>query len=259
MAETRWLRELAGDDEVGLLFTATGDDLFRIMERVLELADRRTEVENRLIELLSLAVDQGIDDTYGSVWICLILGEIQSRPAIPVLLRALAGSDEPLQEAAVDALRRLGEPAFDAVMDALREEHSLDFELAAYRVLEGAALWEHPYLLEEVRDFLCERILSGSLPAPALEAAALTVARLGDRRVLDYLRKVLRDQFQDRNAALRDAVEMLEENESGLPLIADFVHWTDRVAWLLGEAFTFPEEEPPRPGKKKRGKARFDF
>ena len=237
MEESRWLREHVEDEELSLLFTAVGDDLRRAIEYVMDRAARRSAVERSLLELLELAVNENLDDTYGSVWISLILGELQCRNAIPIFLRALGSGDEVLRDAAVDALRRIGEPAFDAVMKALEENREEEFELACYAALEGAGAWEHPYLLEEIRDFLLERIRNSELSAPALEAAALALARLGDRRAIEPIRSLLVERFGNINPALRDAVEMLEENREGIPLPSRLSSWEDRLEWITGEAF----------------------
>jgi HEAT repeat protein len=242
MAEHPWLRETVEDEDVALLFTAAGVELRKAISYVMERAAQRSSFEETLLRLLELAVDEGIDDTDGSVWISLVLGEIQSRRAIPIFLRALSGEDEALCDAAVDALRRIGEPGFDAVMEALEENDELTFQLAGYRTLEGAATWDHPYLLEEVKDFLLARVAAPNAPAPALEGAALALAQLGDRRALRHLKTLLKDRFEGVNASVQDAVEMLEENQEGIPLITSLPPWEDRLAWLTGESFRAPPQ-----------------
>ncbi|HAK95741.1 MAG TPA: hypothetical protein DCM87_12280 [Planctomycetes bacterium] len=237
MNDDRWLREIADDDEVSLLFTAAGDDLLRAIEVCIELAGRRSAVERRLIELLELAVDEGLDDSSGAVWIALVLGEIQSRPAVPVLVRALAASDETLAEAGIDAIKRIGEPAFDALMQALDGAEEPEFEHAAYQAIEGVATWEHPYMLDEVRDFLLDRVRQPAIGARSIEDAALVLARLGDRRALPVLKKILGNRFKGLNPALQDAIEMLQENNDGVPLASAAIPWQERVRWLAGDAF----------------------
>ncbi len=256
MEDFKWLRERVNDEEILLLFTAVGDDLRRAVGYVMERASRRSSVENTLIELLEQAVDEGVDDTEGSVWIALILGELQSRRAVPVLLRALACEDETLAEAAVDAIQRIGEPAFDAVMEALEETQSLEFELACYRALQGAGAWEHPYLLQEVKDFLLDRLSRRELHPTAYENLALTLARLGERRALDPIRTVLSEKFHNVNSALQDAVEMLEENEAGVPYGVTIPSWEERLEWITGESFRLKppqqQEDSPGAGPKRR-------
>jgi HEAT repeat protein len=243
MSDDRFLRETADDDELSLLFTAVGEDLTGAIADCIELAGRRSAVERRMIEMLESAVDDGLDDSSGAVWIALVLGEIQSHAAIPVLVRALAGRDETLAEAAIDAIKRIGEPAFDAVMQALEDADNPDFEHAACHALEGVSSWEHPYMLAEVRDFLLERIGRRSLSTRALEDAALAAARLGDVRALPLIKKALKGRFKGVNAALQDAVEMLQENKAGVPLVVDATPWQERVEWMTGDAFTPDEKE----------------
>ncbi len=237
MNDDRRLREMADDDEVSLLFTTAGDDLVHAIDGCIELAERRTAIERRLVELLELAVDEGPDDSSGAVWIALVLGEIQSRPAIPALIRALAGSDETLVEAGIDAIKRIGEPAFDAIMQAMDGAEDPEFEHAAYQALEGVATWEHPYMLGEVRDFILDRVTRPSLGARSLEDAALALARLGDRRALPVLEKILKSRFKGLNPALQDAVEMLQENTDGVPVAAAAIPWQERVRWLIDDRF----------------------
>jgi HEAT repeat protein len=253
MADQGWLREDVPDDEVGLLFTSVGDDLHKAIANVMERAARNTSVEATLIDLLERAVEEESDDTGGAVWIALILGELGSREAIPTLVRALYSEDEPLCEAAVDALRRIGEPGFDEIMKALDRNENVEFELACYRALEGVGAWDHPYLLDEVRDFILARFTMGALPAAALEGAALTLARLGDRRALEPIRGLLRDRFQNLNASLRDAAEMLEENAEGIPLVPSMTAWEDRLAWLTrGEARRTGEKDAANGPRRRR-------
>ena len=237
MNDYRRQRDMADDEELSILFTAAGNDLVRAIEDCIELAGRRSAFERRLIELLELAVDEGLDDPAGAVWIALILGEIQSRPAIPALIRALTGSDEALAEAGVDAIMRIGEPAFEAIMQALDGAEEPEFEHAAYQALAGAAAWEHPYLLEEVRDFLLERLKRPALGARSLEDAGLALARLGDRRALPVLKRILKERFKGLNPALQDAIEMLQENAAGVPIATVVTQCMERERWLTRDTF----------------------
>jgi HEAT repeat protein len=234
--------DMADDDEVSLLFTAVDEDLAGAIEDCIELAGRRTAIERRLVELLEAAVDEGTDDSSGAMWVALVLGEIQSRSAIPALVRALSGHDEALIDAAVDAIKRIGEPAFDAVMQSMEGADNADFEHAACQALEGVAMWEHPYMLAEVRDFILERVKSPALPARSLEDGAHALAHLGDLRALPILSKLLKDRFKGNNPAIQDAIEMLDENKAGLPLVTGATPWQERVEWMTGDALT-PDEE----------------
>ncbi len=242
MDDDRSARDMPEDDEISLLFTAVGKDLTGAIEDCIELAGRRSAVERRLVELLDAAVEEGADESSGTAWVALVLGEIQSRAAIPALVRALAGSDETLCDAAIDAIRRIGEPAFDAVMQAMEGADAPEFEHTAYQALEGVATWEHPYMLGEVRDFILDRIKRPALPARAMEDGALALARLGDLRALSILKKALAGRFKGVNPTIQDAIEMLQENKDGAPLIAGATPWQERVEWMTGDAFT-PDEE----------------
>ena len=254
MTESRWLRETVEDEDISLLFTAVGDDLLKTISYTMDRAAGRLSVEHSLIDLLSLAVEERNDDTQGSVWIALILGEMRSVEAIPVLLRALAAPDETMADAAEDAFKRLGEPGFEAVMRALSDTEDPSFLLAGYRALEGAGAWEHPYLVEEVGDFLLDHAAAPDQTAAVVEGAALALARLGDRRALEPLKTLLTRRFKNINPSLRDAVEMLEENSAGVPMQVDLTAWEERVGWLSSEGFQMHDldkNEPTDPARRR--------
>jgi len=248
------------DEQIALLFTASGEDLERIVEDTMARAERASGVERTLLELLEAAVDEGIDDTNGAVWISLILGELQSREAIPLFLRALSQDDESLAEAAVDALRRIGEPALDAVMQALDADTTDEFQESCFKALEGAGAWDHPYLVEEARDCVLGRLEAGGLSDRGLEAAAMALARLGDRRAIEPIKAALAERFHNVNGSLTDALEMLEENEAGTPLLPGLPSWEDRLTWLSRaslEGFEPPQRD--RGPKRRRPTKPKDF
>ena len=78
MHEVPWLREMIDNDDLLPLFTSDSGDIHKSIGEVMDLANRKKDVERELIQLLGIAAEHGNDDTKGALWIMLILGEIQS-------------------------------------------------------------------------------------------------------------------------------------------------------------------------------------
>ncbi len=232
MATCPWLRDFVEREEIDPLFTATGSELKKSIKDLMLLANRQYEIENELNSLLEISVEKGNDDTRGSVWIALILGEIQSRQAIFTLVKALASRDESLQEAAIDALTRIGEPAFDALMEYAEGTPDPDFDVAGMKTLSCARVWSHPYLLDEVKSFMLKKIQTPGLSQRPLEAAAMANAKLGNTKALTPLKAILKKRFNGMNGFIQDAIEMLEENPEEQPIQDRHPVWEERFELL---------------------------
>lgn len=237
MHEIPWLREMIENEDLLPLFTSDNEDLHKTIADIMDLANRKKDVERELIHLLEVAATHGNDDTQGALWIMLILGETQSRESIFTLINALKSPDEALQEGASDAIQRIGEPAFEALMESCAGTPPTEFDQISLATLTGAIAWEHPYLLDEVRDFIVEKIGNEDLPQRSLESAALASAMLGDRRALPVLQSLLKARYGGVNAALQDAIGMLEDNPEGAPIPKQIVTWEDRVSQLTEHLF----------------------
>ena len=236
--DVEWLREMADDDFL---------DLFSEDESTIEAAVRRCiaqvledpGVEQRLVDLVDTGLDLGNDDTSASVWATVILGEAQSRYAVPLLLRCLASEeDETLQDAAGVALLRIGTPALAALMDAIDEGDDLRLNAPGYHLLGSVCLIDDEMLHRRVREFLESRIeLERRSPASntSLERLCQAVAYNGDKSQEEAIRSILVERYNGHNATIEDALALLQDNQSGEPIIPSTAPWEQRYGWLFDD------------------------
>ena len=232
--DTPWLREMV-DDDLLVLFVDDGEEIARAVRHFIALAREKGAVEEQLIDLLEMSLEHLNDESNASMWAIVILGEIGSVRAIPVLRRALL-ADEVLQDSAQIALLRIGSPAVEAVMDAIDEDENPRLNRAAYPLLGMIGVLEDKLMSERVANFLQARVpieRRSEREDSALEELFQAVARIGDRRQLESMKEILREEFSENNPALQDAIELLEENIAGVAIGASTPPWEERYGWVL--------------------------
>ncbi len=232
--DTPWLREMV-DDDLLVLFVDDDEEIARAVRHFITLAGERDAVEGQLIDLLEMSLEHLNDESSASMWAIVILGEIGSVRAIPVLRHALL-ADEVLQDSAQIALLRIGSPAVEAVMDAIDEDENPRLNRAAYPVLGMIGVLEDNLMSERVAGFLQARVpveRRSEREDSALEELFQAIARIGDRRQLESMKEILREEFSENNPALQDAIELLEENIAGVAIGASTPPWEERYGWVL--------------------------
>ncbi len=232
--DTPWLREMV-DDDLLVLFVDDGEEIARAVRHFIALAREKGAVEDQLIDLLEMSLEHLNDDSSASMWAIVILAEIGSVRAIPVLRRALL-ADEVLQDSAQIALLRIGSPAVEAVMDAIDEDENPRLNRAAYPLLGMIGVLEDNLMSERVANFLQARVpieRRSEREDSALEELFQAIARIGDRRQLESMKEILREEFSENNPALQDAIELLEENIAGVAIGASTPPWEERYGWVL--------------------------
>src|SRR5262245_52063586 len=91
-----WLREMV-DEDLLVLFRTDPEALELAVPHLIEVARQDADLEGRLIDLLDQAIAHQNDDSQASLCAAIILGEVPSTRAIPVLARGLSSdADEVL-------------------------------------------------------------------------------------------------------------------------------------------------------------------
>ncbi len=236
-AEVPWLREMVDDDFLGL-FSELSDEVARTTRQLALRAADDPSVPERLIEALRTSIQEQNDDTQASVWMALLLGEIRDPLGMEVLILGLGGDDETIQEAAGDALLKMGPPAIDALIDELWDDPSPQLAEAGYRLLGNTGSLNDEGLLERARNFLADQVdREAAKPQEErrLESLFQASALLGDRRMLEVMDRILRERFGGTNAGIFDSREMLRENATGSPVVHDALPWVEAHRWLFDE------------------------
>ncbi len=232
-----WLRDMVDDEMLGL-FSEGSHHVARTARTLVALSADDPVIADKLIDALETSLEHGNDDTQATVYISLILGEIRSRDAVPILLRALGGEDETVQQAAEDALLKIGAPSIYPLMDGYEEEPNAQFTEAGYRLLGNVGGLNDEDLLQRARDFLLERVQTEEVTPRsehAIERLFHASALLGDRRMMPIMDRVLRTRFRGLNAAIQDSRDMLSENAQGIPIVHDKLPWVEPHRWLFDE------------------------
>lgn len=230
-----WLREMV-DQEMADLFSEDEEVMRTAVRRLVRDAQQDERLEAQLIDLVETSLELENDDSSATAWAALILGEIRSEQAVDVLVRTLAHEDEELQEAARIAILRIGGPAVRALMERLEEEVYPGLPVPGYELLGSVGMIQDRDLTLAVRDFLearVERERRNPSARGALEAVCLAVARIGDIRQVEKIRRIISEDFHGRNPALTDALEMLEENVAGEAFCPTSPPWEERYGWLF--------------------------
>ncbi len=201
------------------------DDSHTVMEACLDLVKvvfDDPELEQELIELLETTLDEGEGYSSGVICSVLLLGEVRSTVATPVILRCLQQDDEVLQRASIRTMRRIGSPAFDAVIELL-DDIELDGELAALAIecLEGVSLHDLPQSREAIEECLRADLMRPQMPVQRTEATALALAHLGVVEAIEIIERVLDRDFPDGNAFITDALDLLRDHPQGLSGFAE--------------------------------------
>ena len=116
-SEPQWLRETVDDELVGL-FSDDREDISGTVSRLLERLPFDHQLENQLIDTLQTALELDNDDTDGSLWITLLLGEAAVTRAIPTFVDALGRDDsEELQTVAGIAVLKCGTPGIEHLIE----------------------------------------------------------------------------------------------------------------------------------------------
>jgi hypothetical protein len=236
-ADVPWLREMVDDDFLGL-FSELSEEIARTTRQLALRAADDPSVPERLIEALRTSILEHNDDTQASVWMALLLGEIREPLGMEVLILGLGGDDETIQEAAGDAMLKMGPPAIDALIDELWDDPSPQLAEAGYRLLGSVGSLHDEGLLERARNFLADQVdREAAKPQDErrLESLFQASALLGDRRMLEVMDRILRERFGGINAGIFDSREMLRENATGSPVVHDALPWVEAHRWLFEE------------------------
>lgn len=224
------------DEGLRGLFAEDEEELHREVRGVLSAALEDEEVADNLCDLLEASLQHRNDDSAATLMAAIILGEVRCKRAVPLLVRGLsAEEDEELRDVSIVALLRMGPTALMQVMDAVEEDDFLALNRSAYELLGQTGTLEDPRLVQHVADFLETRIgpeRRKPLGESAIENLSSAISRLGDRRQLGALRRVLSEDFHGRNTVLQDACELLEENPSGTAYVPTLAPWEERYGWL---------------------------
>ena len=238
MTDTPWLREMV-EEELEELFSPDKHTVQRSVQRILDrLPFDRAGLDADLIEALQISVDEHNDDTDASLWIALILGQAGITRAIPILIHCLGNTDDDeMRQASGVALLKMGPSGLEQLLAYLEEEEpSIGLSVAAYEILPGVTCLDDPELTARVIEFLRERVeLDAGRPGAArlIEQAAAALARLGDRHAIASLEKLLSSESFANNGILEDALDMLQENEKGLPISYEVIPGSEDFEWLF--------------------------
>jgi hypothetical protein len=175
------------------------------------------ELEQKLIDLIQWALDQGEGFDAGELCCALILGEIRSAPSTDTLLRCLQQEDEILQRISTRSLQRIGARSFDTILELL-EDPDIDGEVAALMIesLEGVSLHDLPDSRDRIETQLRLDLTRPQLPNLRKEATAIALAHLGVAETTELMEQVLQRDYPGGNAFILDALEFLQEHPEGL-------------------------------------------
>ncbi|MEM7167816.1 MAG: hypothetical protein AAF581_20360 [Planctomycetota bacterium] len=241
-APRSWFRDNVDAQIVGL-FSEEQDVVGATIQELVEGVATDEDLIDTLLETLQQSLDEQCDETQGTAWIALILGELEVLEALGPLLQATScDDDEVLVMAAVRSLRRLGRPAFATILERLEEDD--DYEAAAFaaavQVLEGVQLHDLSDVQAEVEEALIaylERARAEQQFAPIakIEAVAVALAHLGVARARPVI-EAINEQLLAGNAFLQEALEIMEEQPGGVPCSAA-ASWLEEFHWAFGEPF----------------------
>jgi hypothetical protein len=236
---TPWLRDMVEDDLLDL-FSEEPTVLQDAVRRLIGRAPDDPDLELRLVDLLDAAVEHENDDSSASLCATIILGEIRSTRAVDTLVRSLSRDfDEALQEAAGVALLRIGAPGLEGLMEAIEESEGRELAAPGYMILGRSGVIDDAALHRKVLDFLEARTAVEDV-RPRAESALtelfLATAYLGDKSRIPFIKTWLAGRPAGSEPGAQDAVEILEENEAGVPIVGDVAPWEESYGWLFGDA-----------------------
>ena len=232
-----WLREDV-DERLEGLFTENPSVIAVTVSDVIGEARDDPELEDILIETLNTALVEGNDETTGSAWCAVILGELPTDEGIAVLVLALTSEDEVVRAAAARALRRIGDPATEALLEVLNEETvGADLFAAAAECFHTGTTEAGTDLRERIEERMMRELLAipESLdrdPVRRMEVAGLTLACLGVARAREAIDRVMKREPLMNNSFLQEAIEILDEYPEGLPR-PTALGWQEEFRWVL--------------------------
>ena len=236
---TPWLRDMV-DEDLLELFSDEASVLQDAVRRLVARAPDDPDLEVRLIDLLDAAVEHENDDSSASLCATIVLGEIRSTRAVDTLVRSLSRDfDEALQEAAGVALLRIGAPGMEGLMEAIEESEGRELAAPGYMLLGKSGVLSDGGLRRKVLDFLESRTpLEDGKPRAdsALTELFFAAAYLGDRSRIPFIKEWLAGRPPGSEPGAQDAVEILEENDAGVPIVGDLAPWEESYGWLFGDA-----------------------
>ena len=242
-SEPQWLRETVDDELVGL-FSDNREDISDTVSRLLERLPFDHQLEDKLIDTLGAALDLDNDDTDGSLWITLLLGEAAVTRAIPTFVDALGrDNSEELQTVAGIAVLKCGTPGIEHLIESIDDEDpSPVFLRAAFLVLAYVGYLRDDDLRQRVMEYLTAKLESEVVTddsLPLVEGIATAAGWLGHVLLLPKLKEVSAG-FGDANVALEDAIGMLDDNDEGVAISGELLPGDEEYHWAFeyhGEAF----------------------
>lgn len=238
----RWLRDEV-DERLSGLFSDDAGEVGAAIQELLDQAAADDDLHEILLETFQLSLDEQNDETQGTAWMALILGELELAEALGPLLQATSyDDDEVLVLAAVRSLRRMGRPAFTAILERLDEDddYPTGAFVAAVQVLEGVQL----HSLADVRAEIEETLVAYLLRARAehafteiakVEGVAIALAHMGVARAKPTIQSIV-DELPVGNSFLQEAIEIMDEHPAGMPCSAS-ASWLEEFHWAFGEPF----------------------
>jgi len=198
--------------------------------------DAKLVPELRAATAAALSLDDEAEATLRLVRLAQLLGDLEGDAVVDLLIDILGGPSPEARIAAGEGLEGL---AFDRF-----KEVALGVERALDRLPKGnAALTELPFLLAEVGEPGCTRLLGrflqnedGEVVASAIEA----LAELGDPAAIPMLAKLERDGRH---------VQLDEEEGGERVSIADLAHEAREILEEMA-AEASPPPPPPKKGKR---------
>lgn len=188
---------------------------------------------------LELGEDQEDEVTIRLVRLALLLGDLEGPPVVDLLIDILGGASPEARIAAGEALEGL---AFDRF-----KEVAQGIERALERLPKGSpALSELPFLLAEVGEPGCAKLLGRFLQNPDAEVVASAIeamAELGDPASIPLLAKLERDGRQ---------VQLDDEEGGERVSIADLAHEAREILMEMSDtedraASGGPAKRPAKP------------
>ena len=184
------------------------------MRTLIEECRRDPGVEAELVEELEAQLQDAKDpDHFDTVlwWLVIILGEVKSEKAIPLLLRCFDFEEyDFLCEITQKALTRIGEKAAKAIMNWMDTEPRWDSRLYAYGILENVLDYADASLLDEVKEFLKKRVLiekGKKEKYDCMDSALQSLSYFPGKDVIKFVRNIYRqyEYHPELNAALEIA------------------------------------------------------
>lgn len=208
----------------------------RTVWELIERVPTEPDLEEALLETLELSFSEWTDDTQATLWIAVILGELRTERAVPLLARGLGSDDEPVVAAVVRALRRIGAPAYDYLLEQLDDDaFAIEPWRAAVTALEGVRGEAAPPGLRETVEerliTLLHRPVDDRESVYRAEQAALSLARIGVPRAKEPIERLHNEVLGRANSFLQEALDILAEHPEGTPLSSD-LEWTDEFRWV---------------------------